>query len=149
MKISEIMTKKVLVIRQETKVERMLELFSKHELTGAPVIDAEGNMMGVVSLTDLRHRTKPDEKRQSSGFYVNQSWGVVDLEPEEKDELVEDIMTNLIICAEEDDHIERAADLMTCHAIHRVVVTKQGVVTGIITSGDLVKEFRRRLRLEM
>lgn len=120
MKIQELMTREALVVSAGTTIDRMMKLFAKHEITGAPVIDSNGEMVGLVSMTDL-YRQK-DASR------------------------VSDIMTKLLICAEEADDIEVAADLMVNHGIHRVVVTNQGKVTGVLTSGDLIREFRNRLR---
>ena len=120
MKISELMTPEALVVTKDIPVKRMIQLFAKHEITGAPVIDAKGEMVGVVSLTDV-YRTSEAST-------------------------VADIMTQLLICAEESDDIDVAADLMVNHGIHRVVVTRDGKVTGVITAGDLIKEFRDRLK---
>ena len=120
MKISELMTREALVVTKDIPVDRMIQLFAKHEITGAPVIDAQGEMVGVVSLTDVYRKSEVST--------------------------VADIMTHLLICAEESDDIEVAADLMVNHGIHRVVVTRDGKVTGVITAGDLIKEFRNRLK---
>lgn len=114
------MTLEALVVTKDIPVKRMIQLFAKHEITGAPVIDAKGEMVGVVSLTDV-YRTSEAST-------------------------VADIMTQLLICAEESDDIDVAADLMVNHGIHRVVVTRDGKVTGVITAGDLIKEFRDRLK---
>ena len=150
MKISELMTKEAMVIRDSVPIQKMAKLFRKHEITGAPVIDDDGELVGVVSMTDLaRRRTEQLAEAEGSDYYLNPSWGTVHLpETDPSEELVRDIMTCLIICAEEDDDIERAADLMVNHGIHRVVVTKNDKVTGVITSSDLVREFRDRLRKE-
>lgn len=146
MKISELMTKEALVIKQDVPTERMAKLFLKHQITGAPVIDKDGELVGVVSMSDLGRRRLEDMQNKTD-YYLNPSWGTVAVtEDEHEERLVKDIMTNLIICAEEDDDIEHAADLMVNHGIHRVVVTKNDKVTGVITSSDLVREFRDRMR---
>lgn len=144
MNISELMSKEALVIQDSIPVHRMAQLFAKHEITGAPVINEHGKLVGVVSMSDLwRKRGGSDGKHD---YYLNPSWGSVDLPDGHEETKVSDIMTNLIICADEDDDIERAADLMVIHGIHRVVVTKDEKVVGVITSTDLVREFRDRMK---
>lgn len=145
MTISEVMTKEVLAIQESTPVQTMLRLFARTEISGAPVIDHDGNLIGVVSLSDLaRKRSRIFDSDKS--FYLD-----IPIEPEEADKKedtslkVSDIMTHLIISAKASDPILRAADLMVNHDIHRVVVTDQDKVVGLITSGELIRVFRDRL----
>lgn len=145
MKVEGLMTKEVLVVDEDTDVKRMVKLFHKHNITGAPVVGADGKLKGVVSLSDLFRTEKAQETHE---FYLNPSWSIVPRrETPESKAKVADIMTNLVISVEAQDDIERACDLMTMHAIHRLVVTRQGKVVGMISSGDLVREFRDRLRV--
>lgn len=144
MKISQIMTREALVIQENTTVERMVELFAKHQISGAPVIDEDGELVGVVSLSDL---SRNKSKINSSEYYKAPTWTQANQSVDgQEQKLVGDIMTQLIICAEEDEPIEVAADLIVNHGIHRVIVTRQEKVVGVVSSGDLVKEFRNRLR---
>lgn len=148
MKIREIMTKVALVVQEATPLERMIHLFSKHEITGAPVINKDGELIGVVSFSDLSRQGRKKDPHNHD-FYLNASWGTV---PSEEaplpSETVADIMTHLVISAEADEDIDRAADLLVNHGIHRVVVTKDGHVVGMVSSNDLVREFRDRLKAE-
>ena len=148
MKISELMSKVALVVQSDVSVARMAQLFAKHQISGAPVIDHEGHLVGVVSLSDLAKSSKAAQKHHAD-YYLNASWGDVHWHHDEAETLkVSDIMTHTIISAEVDDDIERAADLLVNHGIHRVVITRGKQVAGVITTSDLVKEFRRRLRSE-
>jgi CBS domain-containing protein len=144
MKIEELMSKEVMVVQEDTPVKRMLKLFAKHDITGAPVINESGELKGVVSLSDL---FRTGAAKDSHEFYLNPSWSSVPHEEHaESTAKVADIMTHLVIFVEADDDIERACDLMTNHGIHRIVVTHDGKVVGMISSGDLVREFRDRLK---
>lgn len=148
MKISELMSRVALVVQADISVARMAQLFAKHQISGAPVIDGEGHLVGVVSLSDLAKSSAAAQKHHAD-YYLNPSWGDVHWHHDEADTLkVADIMTHTIISAEADDDIERAADLLVNHGIHRVVITRGKQVAGVITSSDLVKEFRRRLKAE-
>ena len=144
MKVEDLMSKEVLVVREDTPVDRMIKLFRKHEITGAPVIDASQHLKGVVSLSDL---FRAEKSHDSHEFYLNPSWSMVPHHHDsEYSSTVKDIMTKLVIQVDADDDIERACDLMVDLGIHRLVVTRAGKVAGNISSGDLVREFRNRLK---
>lgn len=144
MKVEKLMSKEVMVVQEDTPVDRMIKLFRKHDITGAPVINEEGELKGVVSLSDLFRAEKGHDSHE---FYLNPSWSSVPHhEEKEYNSTVKDIMTKLVIHVEADDDIERACDLMVDLGIHRLVVTREGKVVGNISSGDLVREFRDRLK---
>ena len=145
MKVENLMSKEVMVVRENTPVDRMIKLFRKHEITGAPVIDESQKLKGVVSLSDL---FRAEQSHDSHEFYLNPSWSMVPHEDVESEysSTVKDIMTKLVIHVEADDDIEKACDLMVDLGIHRLVVTRGEKVVGIISSGDLVREFRDRLK---
>lgn len=122
MKVSEIMTRPVFHVSPGDTLSRLAEQFNRLGISGAPVLDAEGRLQGVVSKTDL----------------VREEWGsreLLDAEPR----TVKDIMTPVVITVQEDDPVEKAAALMSANRIHRVVVLKDGKVTGMLSSFDLVK----------
>lgn len=146
MKIADLMSQDVVTVRPETPVSEMKDLFHKHTISGAPVADAHGNLLGVVSLSDLS-REKPVEEPKEVAFYANPSWGTIRFPTAGGDtQTVADIMTNLVISADQDEDLERAADLMVNHGIHRVIVTSAGKVVGVVSSFDLVKEFRNQMK---
>lgn len=146
MNISEHMSKEVVVVKSTLPIEEMKQLFHKKRISGAPVVDDQEKLIGVVSLSDLS-RSRPANKANDVGFYANPSWGTVNLPQDwEQADTVADIMTNLVIFADQDDNLERAADLMINHGIHRVIVTSEDKVVGVLSSFDLVKEFRRQMK---
>lgn len=148
MTISKHMSKEVFVVSSESTIEEMTKLFEQHRISGAPVVDREQCLVGVVSLSDLS-RQHTAKQANEVAYYANPSWGQIHFPvsaEEEKSETVKDIMTNLVISADAEDDLERAADLMVEHSIHRVIVTSAGKVVGVLSSFDLVKEFRRQMK---
>lgn len=144
--IANLMSKNVVTVRPETPIQKLKELFHEHTISGAPVVDSRGSLMGVVSLSDLS-REKPAEAAAEISFYANPSWGTIHFPTAGGDaQTVADIMTNLVIAADQDEHIERAADLMVEHHVHRVIVTSAGKVVGVVSSFDLVKEFLNQMK---
>jgi len=53
MQVQEIMTREVISVRAETKIPAVVRLFREHSISGMPVVDAEGNLVGMVTELDL------------------------------------------------------------------------------------------------
>lgn len=134
-------------------VKRLAEYLLKKEISGAPVVD-NGELVGVVSLSDIAwFETIQDKDPEQTPFepywYYRRSMGIPlsdDTEPLElrgeyfeKAGTVREIMNPIIHEVEEDALIKEVAALMTTHHFHRVFVTRDSELLGIITSLDLVK----------
>ncbi|MCZ7659250.1 MAG: CBS domain-containing protein [Xanthobacteraceae bacterium] len=59
MKAAEIMTANVITIRPEASIAEAAELLLTHRISGAPVVDANGQLVGIVSEGDLLRRVEP------------------------------------------------------------------------------------------
>jgi predicted transcriptional regulator len=121
--VSEIMTRDVIAVRAELGMEALEELFLSKGISGAPVIDAAGKPIGVVSKTDLLQSTKtPAGKKPNVG----------------------DLMMRTAFCVGENESIAKAAGLMAFEGVHRVpVVGKRGMVTGLISPLDIMRWLAR------
>jgi CBS domain-containing protein len=119
---------------------------------GAPVVDSEGEVVGVVSCTDIAQSTTTEAnrllERSTSGFYEH-GWedklGPDELERlhiEENESLpVKEIMTPTIYTVPEDTPISDIAKAMVAGRIHRLLVTRGTRLVGIITTLDMLKIF--------
>lgn len=108
-----------------TEVVAMLE---ERFISGAPVVDHEGKMVGLISRTDVIGRLF----RQGSIDKVK----------------VEDVMTPFIFRVTPHDPLERLVDIMLSARIHRVVVTLEDRPVGIVTTLDLLSDYQRLLERE-
>ncbi len=57
--IADIMTKDVLTVRMDTPIKELARLFAENDINGAPVVDDEGVVVGVVCESDLLSQNKP------------------------------------------------------------------------------------------
>ncbi len=151
----DIMNPEVLCVRGDWGIDRAAQFLSKHEITGAPVVDAEGNILGVVSGSDIaryasHHLADLMKKPKESDYYVR-GWEER-LQPEEMEglrldekvpESVASIMTPLVYSVEEDCPIFEMAEIMICHRIHRLLVTSGNLLVGIVTTLDLLRVLAR------
>lgn len=116
-------------------------------IAGAPVLDENDYLVGVVSLTDVAACVVGGIGNGHSDYYGRAAQEVSESHAQSIADSVkvEDIMSPRIHKVYYDSTVVEALDLMIEESIHRVVVTHRGHVIGILTSGDLMREFRKVL----
>ena len=145
---ADLMTPDVLSVRDDVTVAELAEFLTMHEISGAPVEDATGKLIGVVSMTDIaRQRAEEDpvERERASGDYDMRSWSDR-LDPSDLDSfrvhqpgvLVREIMTSQILSVETDATVSQMAEMLIDAHVHRLLVTEQGKPVGIVSSTDLL-----------
>jgi CBS domain-containing protein len=137
----DVMHKKIVTAASWLTLQEVAKLFEDHAITGAPVVNAQGDVVGVVSQTDLVQ----SRRESAAGVPV---YHRVDDEPstavgihfEEFDQTrVEQIMTPGAICFDENTPAELLAAAMLERHIHRVLITKENRLVGIVTTMDLLR----------
>lgn len=131
-----VMKKKVITVRENLLARELAQLFEDKHISGAPVVDRQGALVGVVSKSDLvRHEVEgadvyaDSEQPLPKGFHVEN--------PDRT--TVADIMTPAVITASEDAPAAELARLMRKRRIHRVFITREKRLKGIVTTLDLLK----------
>jgi len=149
----DIMTRNLLEAKGHWSLSRLAEFFVEHSISGAPVTSEEGELIGVVSLTDLIvHDTLPQNDSQSHlphEYYLHgleRRYAIEELSSfqvqEEPVVTVDAIMTPTIFKVDEDATVQEVAAAMIKNRIHRVFVAHQEKLVGIITSVDMLKVIR-------
>jgi len=149
----DVMTRSVLTVRPDWPIEQLADFLVRNAIHGAPVTSNSGDLLGVVSLTDIaRAATLTDEDVSPSDrheFYSR----ILD-EPFRNDQpapvpagehaqiKVQEIMTPVILDVDEDMPVREVAETMIENRVHRLFVTRDGKITGIISALDLLKVFR-------
>ena len=141
---SDLMNPEVLTVREEMTVADLAAFLVENEITGAPVVDEAGRLVGVVSVVDIAEAQSEGVAHGGSDFY-EQSWEegppeevMGEVEELEGDLLVADIMTPAIYSVDEESTVSEIASVMLDRHLHRVLVTRSGKVVGIITTSDLL-----------
>jgi CBS domain-containing protein len=146
------MNTEVLSVRDDMTVQELADFLTEREILGAPVVDSEGEVVGVVSCTDIAQSTTTEAtmllERSTPGFYEH-GWEdklgadeMVKLHVEENESLpVKEIMTPTIYTVPEDTPISDIAKAMVAGRIHRLLVTRGTRLVGIITTLDMLKIF--------
>jgi len=140
-----VMIKEVISVKENYSLFQLEELFFNENISGAPVIDDEGHLIGIVSKTDvicneLEHELQTIMSSFASLFSEEMSefskFKSTTLHPSSAQ--VKDIMTKSVLTIEKDTPIEQIASIMLKEKIHRLVVIDQGKVIGLISSMDLL-----------
>ncbi len=151
MKARDLMTRYVLTVTESMQVAELASFFTENEITGAAVKNAQGKLVGVVSLSDLAmHASKRDDIVRSEfnpDFYVR-GWEeiynreeVAGLHVEQMDVLIRDVMNPAVYSVTEDTQIAEIAQRMLELRIHRMFVMRGDELTGIVSTTDFLRLF--------
>lgn len=148
----DIMTRDVVTASVEMPVKDLADLLTKKNVSGAPVVDAAGKVVGMVSESDLimvdARIHYPTYIHLLDGFIY---WpaSVARFNEEFKKALgstVGDIMTDAVATAGEDATLEDLATLMTDNDVSRLpIVGPDHKLIGLVTKHDLVKAISKSL----
>jgi CBS domain-containing protein len=116
--VRELMTAEVISFGVETPVEEAAACLTERHITGAPVVNEDGFVVGIVSETDLFG------KRGTT---------------------VGDVMSTNVISITEDTGIEEAARLLIGHGIRRLPILRDGRLAGLVSRSDVLEFFATRV----
>lgn len=151
--VSDIMQREVLAVESDWPLDQLARFFTDHQISGAPVVAENNSLVGVVSLTDIvRHDGAPEGRAQEHSTHeyylhglelqVGQQTSRAFHVEEESSVTVQDIMTPMIFEISEGANLKEAADTMVKGHIHRLFVTRQGRIAGIVTVLDILASMR-------
>ncbi|MDY7789655.1 CBS domain-containing protein [Burkholderia ubonensis] len=143
MRALDIMTPSVVTATPDMTIHDAARLFVDHHISGMPVVDATGQVIGIVSQGDLLHRAENgtghgkrpwwlefllSSPREQAARYVK-----------EHGRLVGDVMSNQVISISEDMPLDQIADLMERRHLKRVPVLTEGKLVGIVSRSNLIR----------
>ena len=139
MKVEEIMTKDVITVSPKTPIHEAAELMIDHGVSGLPVVDDAGSVVGIVSEGDLILREKPRERAPWWRLFFGDAERLAREYQKAHGMTVGEVMTRSLIAVSPDFPIESAALILDQHRIRRVPVVADGQLLGILSRGDLIK----------
>jgi CBS domain-containing protein len=151
MKVKEIMTKKVVTIPLKSTLFKAAKILLENNVSGAPVVDEEGNLAGIVSEKDIFKSLYPShaEFYESPGVWIDLD-NLEERTKEAVDKLVQDFMTREVVCVNPDASLMQVGSMMLVRGIHRVVVTgHKNSIEGIVTRRDIyLNILKKRLNIQ-
>ena len=124
-KVADVMTPNPVSISETASLAEAAALLGSKEISGLPVVDASGSLVGVLSQTDLiKAQANPELSANWRGLPVGE------------------IMTKPALTIPSTAGLDEAARLMGERRVHRLVVTDQAATPiGIISASDLVRSW--------
>jgi CBS domain-containing protein len=117
MRVNEIMTTNVVTVGDTSRVEDAARLLAHHRISGLPVVDQSGVLIGVVTEHDLIAK---------------------------RGQTVADIMSRSVISVSPETEVEEVAVLLANRHVRRVPVLDGSQLVGIVSRSDLVQEIALR-----
>jgi CBS domain-containing protein len=143
--VGDVMTRGVLSVRPDTPLKEVARLLVDHRISGLPVVDEEGKILGVVSEADLLVKEQdPDAlPRRPFEWIFGKSAEAREMRTKVEARTAGDAMTAPAITIEASRSAHAAAGLMIERRVNRLPVTDGGELVGIVTRADLVRSFVR------
>jgi len=126
MQARDFMQTDVLTVTPSTPLAMVHRLFSEEEIHGAPVVDEDGAIVGVVSVLDLSRANGNEDA--------------------EYEMTAADVMTSELVMVTPETPVSDVARLMRDQHIHRVLVVKNRELVGVVTTFDLLRAFTEERR---
>lgn len=145
MRASDVMTANVITVTPETSVQELAEVLGRHGISGVPVVNADAELVGIVSEGDLLHRAETGTERRSQQRRVRWLDGLLMDSTVARDylkshsRLVRDVMSREVVTVSETTGLDEIADLLESKRIRRVPVVRDGKVVGIVSRANLVR----------
>lgn len=140
MKAVDVMTRNVVSVKPDATVLQAARQMLQQHISGLPVIDDDGRLVGVLSEGDfLRRRETETERRRSRWLEFLMGPGKIASEyTHSHGNKVSEVMTQDVVTVTEDTPLEAIVELMERHRIKRVPVVRGNAVVGIITRSNLM-----------
>lgn len=140
--VAEVMSRNPICIPADTTLRQLVQLFNTRQVSGFPVVDRDGKMVGVVSQTDLIRRCLSAVGSEPAGFFFRQVAAQVCENGNISSEdliIVADIMTSEPITVTATEGLRTVAQKMYARRVHRVVVVdEKRKPVGIVTTMDVL-----------
>ena len=140
----ELMQAPVVRVAPEDPLTAIQRLFADEQIHGAPVVDEQGRVVGVISSWDLL-RAAADERdatRPIPGYFedgvATQRWLDFERFGPLGEQRVGDVMTSTIVSVAPSAPIDEVARTLLHNQVHRVLVLEDGQLLGLISSFDLI-----------
>jgi CBS domain-containing protein len=111
MMAKDIMTREIITVDVSTSIKNLAKLLVRQQISGAPVMDKKGQIVGVVSEADIVAK---------------------------KGKQVKDIMSKKVVAIGEETPVKKIASLMATHKINRLPVMRRNELVGIVSRADIV-----------
>lgn len=143
--VRDVMTQQVITVHPATPLKEVAQLLVKHRLSGLPVVDDEGAVVGVVSETDLLVKEQGVDAvpHRPLARFLGESRKTRTQLAKLEAITAGEAMTAPAVTISSERRISEAAAIMTSRGINRLPVVDDGRPVGIVTRADLIRAYVR------
>ncbi|MCW6511895.1 CBS domain-containing protein [Lichenifustis flavocetrariae] len=139
------MSTEMITVRSDAAIEDAVRIMLASHVSGLPVVDDAGRIVGIVTEGDfLRREELGTERRRPRllGFLLGPG-SLADDYTHSHGRKVCEVMSQEVVTASPDTSIERIVDLMVSKGIKRLPVVRDGVPVGIVARADILRAFAK------
>lgn len=139
-RVADVMTQVVATLTPETPVQEAIDLFADRHISGAPVVSERGEIVGVVTMTDiLRAESSEPPPEAETAYYLEDELGEGIAARPGDARTVLDIATRKVVSIDEDASLAEAARILLTLGIRRLLVSRSGKFAGLLSATDILK----------
>lgn len=137
LRAADIVSIPAIACRPETFFEEMAEVLADREISGMPVVNGDGEVVGVVSERDLAHELGGPIMRLVLRRPVR-SGPFLRVSSPRRGSRAQDIMTAPAVLAHPETPVRTLAEIMVKEQLNRIPIVRGGRLIGVVTRGDVL-----------
>ena len=141
MRAHQIMTRKVITVGPDCSIADAANLMLRNHVSGLPVLDKVGDLIGIVSEGDFLRRSEigTQRKRPSWLQFLTSTGRLADEFVDERGRKIGDVMTRDPVTVSDDTPLDEMVALMESKGVKRLPVMRSGKMVGIVTRANLLQ----------
>ena len=141
-KVRDVMTREVITVAPGTALHDVARIMAEHGVSGAPVVDADGQLIGVISEADflVKERGRPARDLNRTFAFFGRRTDDPDRRRIDAENALQAMSTPPVTIAE-DRTLREAAAVMIDRGVNRLPVVTDGRLVGIVTRADVVRAY--------
>ena len=141
MRVRDVMTQEVIPVAADASVLQAGELMARYDISGLPVVDDEGHLVGIVTERDfLRPEKTTGDRPRPRWFEVLAGRSIPPAAPDRfRERRVAEVMTPNPITVGEDMPLDEVVQLIELRDIKRLPVMRGDQLVGVVSRGDLLR----------
>lgn len=144
MKVDDLMTRDVVAVRADTSLKEVARLLAERRVSGAPVVDEEGRVLGVVSEADILARERGAGRERFDLLAWLSEWNGETANDKLAALTAGEAMSTPAVTIRAGESLTKAAAYLVDRGVNRLpVVGDDGRLVGILSRADLVRAFAR------
>lgn len=143
-KVADVMTRDVITVTPETPLRELASILSEKHINGVPVVDDKGNVLGVVSESDLVNQNKPLHIPTvfvilDSVIPMENPWRLQKEFKRLAATTVGDIYSKPAVSVEPDTDLSEVARIMSERRLYTLPVIEGGKLVGVVGKADIIR----------